>query len=222
MRARMTCLFRKVAAPRAALLVLVGAIAAAHTQAASELTNALRERGDAVRGEGLYATCIACHRADGGGIGDGTVPAIGGQPARVIVKQLADFRREQRIDVRMEHFADEQHLGGPQDLADVAAYVASLVRIVQPGFGDGTRVRQGAMAYFRSCEGCHGPRGKADSERLMLALAGQHYGYLERQLRDAAAGRRRSLDAEHRQLLRSISDADIDGIADYLARSGLR
>ena len=55
----------------------------------------------------------------------------------MIVKQLADFRRSQRLDIRMEHFADRRHLEGAQDIADVAAHVATLPRRGQAGIGNG-------------------------------------------------------------------------------------
>jgi cytochrome c553 len=52
----------------------------------------------------------------------------------------------------------------------------------------------------------------------MPGLAGQHQGYLERQLRDAAAGRRPSMTATHRGPLRGLSDAELAGLTDYLSR----
>lgn len=194
------------------------ALAAVAAGAAGELQAALAATPDAARGATLYGTCAACHGPQGGGVSDGTIPAIAGQPQRVIVKQLADFRRSQRLDIRMEHFADRRHLEGAQDIADVAAHVAALPRAVQAGIGNGASLAEGTRAWFAGCADCHGATGKADPGELVPRLAGQHAAYLERQLLDTAASRRPNMTAEHRRPLQRLSAAEIAGIADYLSR----
>jgi cytochrome c553 len=184
----------------------------------SELKVALAARPDAARGASLYGTCAACHGPDGGGVADGSIPAIAGQPQRVLVKQLADFRRSQRLDVRMEHFADRRHLEGAQDIADVAGYVSTLVRTTAAGLGDGTMLAAGGRAWIGRCAACHGGSGQPDAARALPRLAGQHAAYLERQLLDTAAGRRPNMAATHRGVLKGLDPAEITGIADYLSR----
>ncbi len=194
------------------------ALAAVAAGAAGELQAALAASPDAARGATLYGTCAACHGPRGGGVSDGTIPAIAGQPQRVIVKQLADFRRSQRLDIRMEHFADRRHLEGAQDIADVAAHVAALARPVQAGIGSGAALAEGTRAWFAACADCHGATGKADPAELVPRLAGQHAAYLERQLLDTVAGRRPNMTRVHRRPLQRLSAAEIAGIADYLSR----
>lgn len=184
----------------------------------SELRAALAAKADAARGATLYGTCAACHGPDGGGVADGSIPAIAGQPQRVLVKQLADFRGSRRLDIRMEHFADRRHLEGAQDIADVSAYAASLVRATPAGIGDGTKLAAGGRAWIARCAGCHGATGQADAARALPRLAGQHAAYLERQLLDAVAGRRPNMAASHRAVLKATSEEEIAGIADYLSR----
>lgn len=198
--------------------MLVAAQGGAAGGSDAELKAALAATPDAARGAVLYRTCAACHGPDGGGVVDGTIPAIAGQPQRVLVKQLADFRRSARLDIRMEHFADRRHLEGAQDIADVAAHAASLSRAVAAGTGSGAELAAGSRAWIGGCAGCHGASGRADATRLLPRLAGQHAGYLERQLLDAAAGRRPNMTAVHRRLLRELSPGQITGIADYLSR----
>lgn len=193
-------------------------LAAVAAGGSGELRAALAATPDAARGASLYATCAACHGPQGGGVSDGTIPAIAGQPQRVVVKQLADFRRSQRQDIRMEHFADRRHLEGAQDIADVAAHVAQLPRPLRAGIGTGAALAEGTRAWFAGCADCHGATGKADPVHLVPRLAGQHAAYLERQLLDAAAGRRPNMNREHRRPLQRLSAAEIAGIADYLAR----
>jgi cytochrome c oxidase subunit 2 len=187
-------------------------------EAASELSAALAARADPARGAEIYRTCAACHGEDGGGVRDGTIPAIGGMPAPLVVRQLVNFRREQRNDIRMEHFADVRHLASAQAIADVAGHVASLERRTPAGIGDGRALHAGARAYFRACQGCHGALGRAGRDGMTPALAGQHQAYLERQLRDTAAGLRPSMNAIHRAPLRGLSDQELIGITDYLSR----
>jgi cytochrome c oxidase subunit 2 len=202
----------------APLLLVLLACAAGTARAASELALALAAKPDAARGEQLYRTCAACHGEDGGGVADGTVPAIGGMPAALVVRQLVNFRHERRSDIRMEHFADATHLPSAQDLADVAAYVGELRRRTPGAIGDGRSLQVGTRAYFRACQACHGALGRASRDGVMPGLAGQHQPYLERQLRDAAAGRRPSMNATHRVALQGLGEDELRGITDYLSR----
>ncbi len=198
--------------------VLGTALADVATRTDAELKAALAARPDAARGAALYGTCAACHGSDGGGVADGSIPAIAGQPQRVLVKQLADFRRSARLDIRMEHFADRRHLESAQDIADVAAHAASLVRTTPAGIGSGAALAAGSRAWFDACTGCHGVTGQPDAARALPRLAGQHAGYLERQLLDTAAGRRSNMATTHRAPLEALSPEQIAGIADYLSR----
>lgn len=171
-------------------------------------------------GAQLFDTCAACHGANGIGTADGSVPAIAGQHGSVLLKQLVDFRHEQRWDERMQHFTDRHHLPTAQDLTDVAAYAAKLPRFpaMADSIGDGAFLREGASVYFRVCEACHGPLGQGDVLRLRPRLAGQRYEYLLRQLGETAAGYRPGMDPAHVERLRALTPEQIRGVADYLSR----
>ena len=171
-------------------------------------------------GAELFQTCAACHGLDGRGSEDGEVPAIAGQHGSVLLKQLTDFRHEQRWNERMQNFTDRHHLAGPQDLTDVAAYVANLPRFPPSakGIGDGTALGVGASVYFQKCERCHGPLGQGNLLLRRPRLAGQHYGYLLRQLEETAADKRPGMDRAHVERLRGLSPEELRGVADYLSR----
>lgn len=175
---------------------------------------------DLEHGAALYETCAACHGKDGRGTEDGEIPAIAGQHGSVLLKQLTDFRHEQRWNVRMRNFTDRHHLPGAQDLTDVAAYVMYLPRFptTAKGIGDGSQLGQGASTYFRLCERCHGPLGQGDLLRRRPRLAGQHYGYLLRQLQETATGQRPGMDRAHVDMLKTLSADEMRGVADYLSR----
>jgi cytochrome c553 len=192
--------------------------AIADPAALGEYRAAIAAKPDVENGSRLFSTCAACHGADGGGLEDGTVPALAQQHPRVIMKQLVDFRHSKRWDIRMEHFADKHHLAGPRDIADVAAYVASLPATTRRGIGDGTSLSAGTRVYFRDCERCHGATGGGNAALAWPRLAGQHYEYLVRQLHDTGDGRRPNMSADHVRLLKRMSVEEISGVADYLSR----
>jgi cytochrome c553 len=171
-------------------------------------------------GAELYQSCAACHGEDGRGTPDGEIPAIAGQHGSVLLKQLTDFRHEQRGNDRMQHFTDRQHLPSAQDLTDVAAFVANLPRFPPSakGIGDGSELGEGASVYFRSCERCHGPLGQGNLLLRRPRLAGQHYAYLLRQLQETADNRRPGMDRAHVDLLKDMSPEQMRGVADYLSR----
>jgi cytochrome c553 len=175
---------------------------------------------DLEHGAVLYRSCAACHGPDGRGTEDGEVPAIAGQHGSVLLKQLTDFRHDQRWNERMRHFTDRHHLASAQDLTDVAAYVAYLPRFppTAKGIGDGTALGEGASTYFQKCERCHGPLGQGNLLLNRPRLAGQHYGYLLRQLQETAANKRPGMDRAHVDMLQGISPAALSGVADYLSR----
>jgi len=185
-----------------------------------EFSDAARLEPDLKRGAEFYQTCAACHGEDGSGTPDGEIPAIAGQHGSVLLKQLTDFRHEQRRNERMQHFSDREHLPGAQELTDVAAYVASLPRFPPnaDSIGDGTSLGEGASVYFRECERCHGPLGQGSLLLRRPRLAGQHYDYLLRQLIDTASGRRPGMDSAHVIRLKNLSPAQLRGVADYLSR----
>jgi cytochrome c553 len=139
----------------------------------------------------------------------------------VLLKQLVDFRHNQRWDERMQHFTDQHHLATTQQLTDVAAYASSLPRssLALDNIGDGSSLREGASVYFRVCDACHGPLGEGDALHLRPRLAGQRYAYLLRQLTETAAGDRPGMDPAHVKRLRDLTPQQIRGVADYLSRT---
>jgi cytochrome c553 len=200
--------------------VETGALAHRTAAAIAEFRAAVELEPDLQHGADLFATCAACHAADGRGSSDGSIPAVAGQHVSVLVKQLVDFRHDRRWDERMRNFAAQHHLNGPQDLLDVAAHAESLPRWppLEGGSGDGSALERGSIVYHRDCAKCHGPLAMGELRRLRPRLAGQHYRYLARQLDETAAGMRPGMDAEHVRLIAAFSASERSGVADYLSR----
>ncbi|HEU5136954.1 MAG TPA: c-type cytochrome [Steroidobacteraceae bacterium] len=184
-----------------------------------EFTAGAKLEPDLARGAELYSTCAACHGENGRGTTDGDIPAIAGQHGSVLLKQIADFRYDQRWNERMQHFTDQHVLADAQAVTDVAAYVAGLPRFsATTGIGDGHSLNEGAKVYFRLCEQCHGPLGQGDLLRRRPRLSGQHYAYLLRQMEETAGNLRPGMDDAHVQRMRKLSRAQMRGVADYLSR----
>jgi len=164
----------------------------------------------------LYLDCGACHGRDGGGVADGSVPAIGGQPAKALIAALEDFRSSRRKDLRMRHFSDPQHLVDAAEVAAVAEHVATLRRTTPAGTGDGRELARGATLFRSRCASCHGVEGGASEMPPRRALAGQHAGYIERKMTEggitAAQARR------HAALADEVGRAGVAAIADHLSR----
>jgi len=191
------------------------------TQAAiEEFRAAVALEPDLGHGAGLFKSCAACHQADGSGSDDGTVPVIAGQHVSVLVKQLVDFRHDRRWDSRMRSAAKQHELVDAQDLLDVSAYAESLQRPPPRGggTGDGSRLHDGQVVYYRECAECHGRLGEGDLRTVRPRLAGQHYLYMLRQLYETAEGTRPGMDELHRQRIGALSDLERSAVADYLSR----
>ena len=188
--------------------------------AVAEFRSAIGLEPDLERGKALFAACAQCHRADGSGSPDGTIPVIAGQHVSVLVKQLVDFRHDRRWHMKMRDAVKPHTLGGAQDLLDVAAYTADLRRPPprELGMGEGKAPNDGQVVYYRDCEGCHGRLAEGDLRTLRPRLAGQHEAYLLRQLNETATGQRPGMDDTHVKLIGALTEAERAAVAGHLSR----
>lgn len=202
------------------LLALLAAPAAtlAATPASQDFTDAIALKPDLARGERLFVTCAGCHRADGRGNRDGSVPVIAGQHQRVLVKLLTDYRHARRWDPRMQHYADAHVLPDMQAVADVAAHIAALDRGATAGSGRGNRLQLGQALFAERCATCHGQRGEGDAATLVPRVAGQHHAYLLRLFKEAAEGARPSYPPDHISLFQELGPERLEAIADAASR----
>jgi cytochrome c553 len=202
------------------LMLLLPAAAFAASTARQELNDALQSKPDYAHGEELFKHCVACHGSDATGALNGSTPRIGGQHFRVITKQLVDFRYGKRWDFRMEQLADRHHLENAQDIADVAAFTSKFDWQGERGIGSGERVEEGAGIYEAQCKSCHGASGEGDDQQSVPRLAGQHEGYLIRQMYDSVDGRRPTLSRAHARRIKPMIYDDVKAVADFLSRVG--
>lgn len=166
-----------------------------------------------------WAACTYCH-GDEGRIDSTAVPALAGQSASYLVKQLADFRdgRRQSPDGQMR---SATMLLDAEDDTVVAEYFAALPVSLPPHpVDDGTL---GSRLYWQgddsrnACVDCHAPTRDA-----LLAehpfLFGLNAGYLVRQLQAfRSAQRSNDLGGLMRDQAATLTDEQIESLAAYLA-----
>jgi cytochrome c553 len=182
-----------------------------------EKVEALTLKGDPKRGEEAYEVCAACHLPSGAGRPDGTFPQLAGQHKSVLIKQIADIRAGRRENPIMYPFA--KTLTDPQELADVAAYLETLSIPTNNGKGTGgDHLKRGEQLYKQDCVKCHGPNGEGSLKDFYPVLAGQHYEYLLRQIRDIAGLKRRNANPDMVKVVKPYPDADLQAVVDYMSR----
>ena len=177
-------------------------------------------RSDAVgRGATLALNCTMCHGARGLSVSD--APNLAGQYPEVIIKQLHDFQGGQRASSIMQALAKGL---SNTDITDLAAYYAYLpqARNGPTTYADAlpALVRVGApLRNIAPCIACH---GGVDQKLGAPWLEAMPKAYLVAQLASFRSGARQNdSHAQMRNMARSMSDAEILGVADYYAGRGL-
>lgn len=204
------------------MILLVALFVAGQATAAGatdiEARHVTRLKPNLALGAQQFSVCAACHGSEGGGQPDGSVPAIAGQHFPVVVKQLLDFRRGQRWDIRMEQFADRHRLADAQAIANVAGYASSMPRTPAAPDDKEALSAAGGAIYARQCVACHGTGAEGSVVRVIPWMNGQQSAYLLRQFYDAVDSRRPSLKADHARLLEGLDRDQLQGLASYINR----
>lgn len=183
-----------------------------------EEDEALKLKPDLKNGREVYEVCSACHLPEGWGQTDGTFPQLAGQHTKVIIKQLADIRALNRDNPTMYPFALPDQIGGPQAIADVAAYIQTLKMNPEPGVGDGTDLELGKKLYAENCTRCHGAQGEGENAKFYPRIQGQHYNYLVRQYQWIKEGKRRNANPDMVKQIQTFTERDTKAVLDYVSR----
>lgn len=202
----------------AAIATALAGSALAWNEGGGEQDEALHLKGDPENGRDVYEVCAACHLPEGWGLADGTFPQLAGQHHNVIIKQLADIRALNRDNPTMYPFALPDQIGGPQSIADVAAYIQTLKMNPEPGMGEGTDLEHGKKLYKDNCARCHGDHGQGDNDKYFPRLEGQHYNYLVRQYQWIKEGKRRNANPDMVKQIQWMTERDTKAVLDYVSR----
>ena len=177
---------------------------------------------DLVKGEASYgAVCASCHGADGNS-GSPAYPKLAQQHPEYLVKQLKEFKSDQRANPIMKGFASAL---SEQDMKNIAFWVTA--KKAKAGFAKdkelvtlGERIYRGGIAdrQVPACAGCHSPNG-AGIPAQYPRVSGQHAEYAEAQLKAFRDGGRKN-SLQMTQVAAKLNDREIKAVADYIA--GLR
>lgn len=156
-------------------------------------------------------SCVACHGPGGNSVLP-QFPILAGQTARYTYLQLKDYKEGRREEPSMKPFIEKL---SREDMLDLAAFFAAQ-KPRSPNFkADPAKVGRGKLkADEVLCTMCHlgGFKGQNEIPRV----AGQHYAYIVKQMKDFRHARRTNDAGNMASVAKTLSDRDIDDLAHYL------
>lgn len=182
------------------------------------------QAGDPEAGKAQAVACAACHGQDGASPIDPSYPTLAGQNEKYLLRQLQMIQSNTR---NVPLMAGQLIGKSDQDLADLAAYYASLpAKISQTQADDDTLAlaegiyRGGVLDKgVAACTSCHAPGGEGNAPAGFPAIGGQSPGYTIAQLTAYREGQR-ATDEVYGGMMRSIAsrltDTEIRALAGYL------
>jgi len=214
------------------------ALAASGALAAPMLAHAA---GDVAAGKEKYASCAACHGADGGGQG-GAFPKLTGLGQDETAKKLTAYREGDQDYLKSVGLGGRYGTMAPnasnlsdEDIADLAAYIADEFGGSAGGEGGDQAAAEPAaesgeiaqadvergQALYSSCAICHGEQGEGghlmNAPKLKGLPASQVASLLKVYRKGTEMGQYSYAmipQATH------LSDADINNLAAYVATIG--
>ena len=183
---------------------------------------------DVAAGKTGFAVCAACHGANAEGNKALNAPALAGQEAWYVERQLANFKGGIRgggadaFGAQMVPMA--AMLATEAAIKDLAAYLASLspAAVVHDGGGD---VAAG-QALYATCAACHGAAAEGNVALNAPKLSLQQDWYIVRQLENFKSGARGAhasdvFGAQMRPMAMILVDAAAQkNVAAYIASLG--
>jgi cytochrome c553 len=181
---------------------------------------------DAAAGKQLFMTrtCIACHGKNGAKA-IMMYPNLAGQNEAYLFEQMKDIASGKRVSgpdargyPRTQAMKDVMGIVSDQELKTIAAWLSTQPPApVQPG--DPAQVAKGAKLYDDTgCAACHGDEGLKPMPGYPV-VGGQKKNYLVLQIKEIRDGVRTNGPSKiMRPVVASVSDADVDALAEYLSQ----
>ena len=180
--------------------------------------------GDAAKGKAQSLVCAACHGQDGATGLDGTYPNLAGQNEKYQIRQMRLIQNNTRSIPLM---AGQLTGKSDQDMADIAAYYASLPAKLGNATGNDEDLARAAQIYrggiakknVAACSACHNPRGIGNPMAGFPWISGQSAEYTVVQLKAYRESERLSdeaLGSMMQDVAHGLTDGEIAILADYL------
>ena len=184
----------------------------------------------AADGAKLFAPCVACHGNKGEGNPALNAPAIAGQDAAYLERQLRNFRSDRRgthksdvLGSQMRAFATG--LADDATIVKIASFIASLPKTVSAAPARGN-LHNGNNLYQGNCGACHGGKAEGNPALKSPRLAGLDAAYLKRQFalfRDGTRGTHPQ-DIPGRQMAMMAktlkTERDLDDVIAFIHQQG--
>lgn len=158
------------------------------------LASAVFAGGDAAKGKVQYATCTACHGANGEGNPALHSPALAGQEAWYLESQIKNYQQGIRGAVPGDTWGStmapmSKVLVNDQAIADVVAYIQTFKVVNAPQTLKGGDATKGKSLYA-ICATCHGPKAEGMQALHSPRLNIQQDWYMLEQLQKFQNGMR--------------------------------
>ena len=191
----------------------------AQVQAASPVANANVDIGKA-----KYALCATCHGQNGEGMAALKSPALAGQTADYIIRQLQNFKHGVRgadpaKDMAGAQMAPMAKILSEDDMKNVAAYIGTLSgKAAHTLTGDAAA----GKAKYALCATCHGPNAEGMPAMKSPGLTNLPDYYVVTQLKNFKSGVRGSDPSKdmHGSMMapmaKMLSEEDMKNLAAYI------
>ena len=149
----------------------------------------------AASGDKLFASCAACHGNKAEGNLTLNAPAIAGQDAAYLERQLRNFRSDRRGTHKSDSLGAQMRaiaatLADDAAITQVATYISALPKTVPSAPARGN-LHNGNNLYQGKCGACHGGAAEGNPALKAPRLAGLDAAYIKRQFanfRDGVRG----------------------------------
>jgi cytochrome c553 len=158
------------------------------------------------------ALCAACHGPDGNSK-DPLYPILAGQTWRYTYIELKDFKEGRRKDPLMSPIAADLTR---DEMIELGNWYAAQKPAPNGFKADSAKVTAGMKKSDEVlCPMCH--LGAFIGQNEIPRVAGQHYAYIVKQLKDFKARIRTNDAGNMTSVASTLSDQDIDDLANYIA-----
>ncbi len=179
---------------------------------------AVAQASEITEGQEKAAACGGCHGEDGNGAAP-IFPKLAGQSAGYLIKQLAEFKSQKRVEPTMNAMAEPLT---EDDMRDIAAFYSAQHTTIEAGdhntLGEKIYRAGNPETGVPACTGCHSPDGRGNPQARFPQLHGQYAAYIDKTLHDFKAGERANdMNAMMRSVAGKLTDAEISAVAEYVS-----